>query len=632
MSIAGSVSSAQGAGSALERPAQSGPSGTTGPNTGDVARRVRIVRWEGLIPVAIGLGGLLVGWFLFGGRVVESTVEEAGSKALGAAVDIDRVSVEERNAAVELIGVSVADPFDRHRNLVQAGALRIELEPEPLLERKLIIRRLSVRDVTFGTTRATPARTVSGDGFAPRMLAELDRWSKQFKVPLLTLTPIDTIRSIALDPTQLETVKRTLAVSRQVDSVRRIIEQGYSALRLRETLDSSAALGARLRGTNIRALGVAGLRTAIADARVAIARVDSTRRRVDALERSARSGIDLLQSGVRSLDDARRADYEFARGLLALPRFDSPEIGAALFGPVTIDKVERAVYWTSLARQYAPPGLLPRESAGPQRLRRAGTTIRFVRREAHPTFLLRRADLEFRIAGGLARGSYAVAVADATTEPAIVGRPMRFALRRDGRGAGVGSLRALGAFDHTGSRPRSTLSVHASDVRLPTFPIPVLPLRAEPGEGASSLAFALDGDHLSARWTVRSDNVAWPGDSARARSLNQVESLVARVIGGIRTLDLTAEMDGPIRAPGLAVRSNIDRVISARLREVAGEELQRAVAKVRASVDRIVDEKTAPLRAGVDSLRGDVERRMAEARAKLDGERKKLEELAKGRL
>jgi hypothetical protein len=105
---------------------------------------------------------------------VKDLLEEAGSKALGAAVDVAAVDIEERRTSVELRGLVIADPFDRNRNLVEAGAVRVELEPEPLLERKIVVRRLAVRDVRTGTRRTTPARPVAGGGFARRALAELD--------------------------------------------------------------------------------------------------------------------------------------------------------------------------------------------------------------------------------------------------------------------------------------------------------------------------------------------------------------------------------------------------------------------------------------------------------------------------
>lgn len=604
--------------------------GKSGIGKGEPGRkRTRIFRWQGIIPLTLVFALLLGGWTLFGDRVVRNTLSEAGTKALGAQFDIAAVRIRTLATTVELRGITLADPFDRNKNLVEVSVVRLELEPRPLLEKKIVVKRLAITDVRTGTQRATPAQPVASGGFAPRALAEVQRFARQFKVPLLSLLPIDTLRALVLDPTKLKAVQAALALGQGADSAKESIESAYAALRLQETLDSSAALVARLQSANVRSLGIDGARRAVADVRRVTARVDSAKARVEALVADARRTSDSLQARLRAIDDARREDYAFARGLLQLPSFEAPDIGAALFGKVTIDRFQQAVYWATLAREYAPPGLLPKESPGPKRVRRAGTTLHFVTPQSYPRFLLRRADLNVVVGGPTAAGAYSFAASDVTTDPAIVGRPTLFALRRSARGSDVDSLRVTGSLDHGGARPREVVNVQAAGVKLPPLSIPALPYTLDPGRGASELRFVLDGEQLSGRWMVRSTNLTWKSDSARARRLNTLESLVARVLTGVNQLDLTADVSGTIKAPRLAVRSNLDRQVADRLRAVAGQEIASAQAKVRAQVDKLVDEKSAPVKAKIGELRAESERRVVEARAKLDEEKRKLEERLK---
>ena len=607
------------------------PTGNTGKGNAETARkRARVFRWEGIVPLALLLVLLGAGWMVFGERAIRDTVTEAGTKALGTQLDIAGLKIRSFVSTVELRGVALADPFDRTRNLFEIALVRLELEPRPLLEKKLVVRRLSVADVRTGTQRASPASAVTGGGFAPRALVEVQRFAKQFNVPLLSLTPLDTLKAIVLDPTKLKAVQAALSLTREADSVKQALEAGYAGLRLQETVDSSAALVGRLQGTNVRALGIDGARRAVVDLRVAKARVDSAKARVEALVTTARRSVDSLQAGVKGIEDARRDDYAFARGLLQLPSFEGPDIGSALFGRVTIDRFQQAVYWTTLARQYAPPGLLPRESPGPKRMRRAGTTVHYAAAQSYPRFLLRRADVNLTMSGTVAGGAYAFAASDVTTDPAIVGKPTLFALRRvAGRGSDVDSLRVIGSLDHTSTRLREVVSAQAAGVRLPTIPVPSLPYSMDPGRGASEFRFQLDGEQISGRWVVRSNALTWTSDATRERKLNTLESLVARVLTGIHQLDLTADIGGTLKAPRLLVKSNLDRQVAERLKAVAGEEIASAQAKVRAQVDKLVDEKSAPVKARVAELRADSERRIADARTRLDEEKRKLDERLK---
>jgi uncharacterized protein (TIGR03545 family) len=604
---------------------------TTG--SGDAATppkptRTKIFRWQGIVPIVLLLAVLYLGWTLFGARVIRATIVEAGTKALGTQLDITSLDIRTFATTVDVKGIALADPFDVNRNLVEVGQFLVELEAKPLLQKKFVIKRLTIANVRTGTVRAVPARRLPpGTGFAPRALAEVKKFASQFKVPILSLVPIDSLKAIVLDPSQLKAVQSAIALGQNADSAKTRLTREYADLRLQETLDSSRATYARLQSANLRTLGIDGARTAVTDLRRAISRIDETRARVDRLVVQARQQVDTLQAGLLAIDVARREDYEHARNLLQLPSLETPDIGAALFGQVTIDKFQQAVYWATLARQYAPPGLLPREQEGPKRVRMAGTTISFVKPEALPQFLLRRADLSFEMPAAALGGNYRMAVQDLTSDPAILGRPTRFAARRDATGRD--SVRVVGEMNHVGIKPTETLAAAASGISLPKLPIPSLPYTIDPGKGSSEMRFELDGEKLSGRWSVKSTNLAWVVDSSRARKLNKVEDLVARVLTGIPSLELTADVSGTLAAPKLAVKSNLDRQVGDRLRAVVGQEVAAAQAKVRAQVDRLVEEKTAPVKAKINEVRAEGEQRVADARARLDEERRRLEERVK---
>ena len=588
-------------------------------------KRKRVVRWQGLVPLALLLVLLAAFWLLFGDRVVRQTAAEAATKALGTQVDIASLEVRESESSIELRGLAIADPFDPRRNVIAAERIRVELEPTPLLEKKLIIRRLAVGGVRLGTARSEPARRIDDNGFAATTLRSIREWAAKYRHPVLALTPIDTIRQIVLDPSQLSTVRAATALAASADSVRSALEAQWRGLDLRTAFDSSEALVRRLAGASPRTLGIDGTRRAVTDVRRVVRQIDETKNRLETLHRSARAGVAVLDTGIASLDDARRADYAFARGLLKIPSLEGPDIGGALFGPVTLDRYQQVVYWAELAQKYMPPGLRPRAREGPERLRAAGATVAFPRARQLPDFHLKNGELDFALDGGAARGRYVARLSDLTTAPALIGRPVRFSARRDAAGAAFGAVAVSGFLDHTSGRTRDSVNAVGSDIVLPGFALPGLPLRVEPGRGTSQLDFLRSGDRIAARWILRSSDVQWLSDSSRVRALNPLEQLVSRVVSGLRELEVTANLTGEIRSPSIAIRSNLDRAVAARVREVAGEEIAKAEARARAAVDRIVEERTAPVRARVGELRAESERRVADARARLEEERQRLQ-------
>src|SRR5213078_55937 len=156
------------------------------------------------------------------------------------------------------------------------------------------------------------------------------------------------------------------------------------------------------------------------EARQAVGRLKRARDRVTSLERNITQGAANLQSALAGLDSVRRRDYSFARSLLKLPALEAPAIGAALFAPSAIKPFEQVLYYAQLARRYMPPGLLPRATTGPPRVRRAGEDVRFPKERALPAFLLRSAELSFL------PQRYAGRLTGLTSDPALYGRPTAF--------------------------------------------------------------------------------------------------------------------------------------------------------------------------------------------------------------
>lgn len=589
-------------------------------------KRSRVFRWQGGAFLLVMLALIFTWWLLFGERTVRRSLEEAATTSLGTQVDIGTLDLRIAEGVVSLSGVAVADPFDRTRNLVDAADSRIELEIEPLLAKKIVVRNVSVRGLRFGTTREVPARPVDTAGFVPRALRELRRFREQIDVPLLSLTPIDTIRSLVLDPTQLRTVQSATAFRNRADSLRTNLVSRAEAIMRTSVIDSGEALIGRLRTQTVRSLGVTGTIRAVRDVRRLLGEVDSLRREVDALRRDTDTGFDSIVTATRAVNDARLADYAFARGLLRLPVFDAPSIGPALFGDVSISTFEKANYWVSLGRQYAPPGLLPRQRPGGRRVRRAGTTIDFVEPGALPDFLLRDANVSLSLGDdfGAAQGEYTLELVDLTTAPSLLGRPATFRLVRAGSQPTAPSFEVSGSLDHTGAVPHDVVTVRADDIRLPGFDLPGIPLSLVPGGAATRLSFELQGDSIAAAWSVRASSPQWLRDSARTRPLNALESMVVDVIQRVRTLDVEAELTGTLRSPRLAVRSTIDRQVAAAVQGAVGEKLRDAEQLVRARVDSLAESALAPVRTYVTELRAEAVARVGEVNTRVMALREQL--------
>src|SRR5437773_7460930 len=354
------------------------------------AMSVKVFRWRAIGPLLVLFVIACVLWWLFADSIARREAQKVGTQMLGAKVEIQDLHLDLRHGDVTIRGLTIASPHEPFKNLLQADEIVADLDVVPLTEKKIIIDRVAANGLRFGTPRQTDGRvaTKSGEGIAGRVLAETHEWASQFQVPALQLAT-GKISVDSLDPRRLSTIPAADALGARADSSQRAWKAAFDTLRLGPTLDSAQATLEKLR--RARATDLSTLN----EGRHAIDRLKRARDRVTTLDRNVTQGVASLKSGLAGLDSARQRDYGFARSLLKLPSLDAPAVGAALFAPGAIRPFESVLYYMQLARRYMPPGLLPRATTGPQRVRRAGEDVRFPKERDLPAFLVRSAELSF---------------------------------------------------------------------------------------------------------------------------------------------------------------------------------------------------------------------------------------------
>jgi uncharacterized protein (TIGR03545 family) len=590
-----------------------------------MSSRLKIFRWRAVGPLLLFLLILVVLWIIFSDAVARRQAESNLSAVLGTQVDIGALRIRETDAAIDIARLAIADPRNPNRNLLEAGTITFDLDPLPLAEKKIVIEQLRLSGLQFLTQRTTPARPADPNSPAGRLLRETEQWARdKFRLPSLALGRVDTVKSLVLNPEQLGSVQAASALAGKVDSTGDAFEQSLKNLQVAEVVDSSTALANRLAQSDPKKLGVAGVREAMTSVQRALDRLKQTKSQLQSLEATAKASVGAVQQGLTDLDAARQRDYAFARGLLALPSFDAPDIGAALFGTPSLEYFQQALFYARVAQKYVPPGLQPWNRPGPKRTRMDGTSVEFPKEREYPRFLLKQGDIDLAL-GSAGQQKFAASVSGITSQPSLYGRPATLSARGRLGGETPVSIDLAAMSRHFGQSPKDSLVAMVSGVNLPSIALPGLPFAVDPGRSTLGFAFSLAGDRLAGAWEVAADQAAWAADTARLQQASLVEKTVWQVVSGLAQLRVRAELGGTIDSPTLKVGTNLDQAIAARLQGLVGEEVAKAERKAREAVDRVVDQQVTALRGKVSALQGQVFERLPADRARLDGIQKALE-------
>lgn len=590
------------------------------------------IRWKALLPLSVFLILLIGGYLVFADAILKRGVEKGGTAMVGAKVDLAEADLSIGDGSIAMRGLAVTNPSSPMTNLFEAEEIQLDLRVLPLLEKKVVIDTVAVRGLRFGTTRATSGAIDRPSEPAAESKGVVDAWLSQVKVPPFTLqTLTQTVNVDAISPESLATLREARHAVAYVDTAKAKLQADLAALDPRPTIDSAEALVARLRTANLRTLGIAGTRQAVADVRRTSDALGKLDDRLRDFESEVKSNAGGLTQRLQAIPAARTQDYAYARGLLKLPTLDIPSLGPQLFSDVIAKQVGQLMYWTQMAEKYLPPGVKRQLKPGPKRMRASGTDVLFVKETVLPDFLMQLAELSLAIGSeGAAAGDYVARVTGVTTQPAVYGRPTRFAVSRSNAAVGPRDVNIGGMLDHRTEAMHDSVRAAIGGIRMPSFNLSGLGAQLALGDGFTDLRFERRAGMMDGRWLWRATGVRWTRDSTAASrastpAMRLVEDAVWRALARIDSVEIEATFSGAVTGPSLGIRTNVANAVSNALRDQLGDEVRKAEQQVRAKVDALVDEKVAEARAQADVVKRDVETRVAAERARLDEQKKALE-------
>lgn len=575
-------------------------------------KRSHVLRPPGFVVFGVFLVAVGLAWYLLADGIVESSVETTGASLTGARVDVESAEIRPSEGSVVLNGLQVANPDRPMRNLFEADEIIGDLMIAPLLEKKVVIQRLSIRGVRFDTERSESGELENPDPEAGALWREVNRWAEAVEVPSLSLDGLGgVIRTEAISEDSLATVHFARAAVARADSLRSDWTNRIEALDPRPRIDSVEAVAVRLRDfrlTPLNALEVPGL---IRDGRRSLEGLTSLQSELAALDDSVRSQLASFDLDAETIQALRAEDLDYARGLLDIPTLEAPSISPALFGGSATAWLKPVLYWAQTAERYLPPGLDPRNRPGPDRVRARGTTYDFRRGATWPDFLIQEGDIDVEVGSdGPFAGSYSAVVRAFSTAPALVARPAEIEMSRVGGTTGPEALSLSVAIDHTTEVLRDSLDFDVTSVELPTLAIDAFGGDLVLGQGDASLSVRRIGSEIGVRLRWVSNNLVWDADGptspdAEAPSIGSAEwgrRLVQRSLADLGAVELEMGLDGIITDPSLSVSSNLGEAIAASLRREVGAEVEAAEARLRSEVDARIQPLVAEARSEVDQL------------------------------
>jgi uncharacterized protein (TIGR03545 family) len=594
-----------------------------------------------LIPAIIV--GIVI--YLFIDSWIESGLEYAGEKAVGAKVEIDHLHLSINPIGIEFARLQVTNPNDGWKNMFETGRVKFALNFGQLLRGKYIIETMEMNNLILGTKRMT-------DGSLPKLKEEkaaaVDSAGKP--VALLTeqakpaLAPSDSKLTTSFD---LEKIKREMNIDsllnprnlvtyRQIDSLKKQINE--ASVQWQTTLgefDKSKTKLADIE-TRTKAINLSNIKTfqsandALNNTKSILNSANEIKSTFNAQKTGLMDGVNKFSGSIKSLDDLANQDFRNVMSMAHLPDLSMKGIAEMVLGRELLLKAYDYLGYVEMAKSKIGNSSDKPPIETPARLK--GQNIHFPEEHSYPKFWIKK----ILISGGTDKNQdpqyfYAKGeVLNISNDQRITGLPLTVDL--SATKGGTTSLSLVASFDR-----RTELAIDQYKALLTGLPIKemslgnsaFLPSKVTNAIADASILVVVPGNKFDSNTKINFNNLLLvfqrdPG--------SMVERIVRDVLSSIKGFNVNLHMWRNENKFDVAFSTDLDDQLASRTKKVIGDELTKIqndlrnklnakISEKRAEVEKLYNEK----REMVTSKVKEYETGVNEKLAMVEGKKKELE-------
>jgi uncharacterized protein (TIGR03545 family) len=555
------------------------------------------IRWKGLAAFIIVVAVLAVIWFVAVDWVAKKAIEVAGTKAVGAKVDVAKADVTLFPAGIGIWGMAVTDPDRPMTNSVEFTYLHAALQLPALIQRKVIIDDLRVEGLQLNTPRKRsgaidrPKAEVASSGNAsnaqPGWLADLCGTGN---LPLIAVPSVDDV--LAREP--LQSVKQIQVLESRIESTAKQWQKKLNTLPDQKALAEYQARAKAIKGSG---KGLGDLLGSAAEAQALAKDLQKDLKHIEKARKEFKAEYESLEKAAKKLSKLPAAELKRLMAKYSVTADGAANWSRLLFGHNLCGWWQKAYHWYQRIAPYL--SRLPAGNNDPQTqqpLRGKGLDIRFQEKNPVPDLLIRQAHLDAKLQIGQFTGQ----INNITSHPQIVGKPLTFKFlgRRLQRVKDINLNGMLDFIQPQSPKHTAKLNIRGYQIQDLLLGADTLDLVMKQAAADIQLDFHLKDAFTNARLAAKLGKLTF--DTPKERPTG----LAAAVLDAIRdtsSIGLQGTLKGREPHYKTSLKSDIDNV----LQKAAGRLVKRQAAQLETRLRTAVNEKlNAPIKNAQNRMTG----------------------------
>ncbi len=560
------------------------------------------IRWPGLIAFVLLFGTLFVFGYFFATSFVKNSIEDYGSEAVGAQVNVDSVNLTVSPLGMRVNRLQVTNPDAPMTNAVEIQGMAFELAFWNLLMGQVIIDEMSVDGIRFNTPRSSSgaiAKKAEPESKEPSLMDEI-------KGELPTADEI-MARETLLTEVRSEELKTLY------EQHSKILDESKTGLMDQKQLEAYQAEITKLTTEKLESLEDFNKR------KERLSEINKELKKEKEKIAQAKSAYSTaykeLSEKLKEVKSAPSEDLANLKSKYSLDEGGATNITRLLFGNEAGEWTETGLAWYEKAKPYLEA---TQEEEVKEVERQGGRYIHFGGVESLPDFLLREARMDIVLAAGHLDGK----LKDVTHQPEILGRPITLSINGT-QLKGYDSMHLNAEFNHIDPK-------NAFDKA--EFKVKKMEINQFKVSGNESFKLSLDKAKADITGTalIKNGKLKMKVDTlfSEAQFKSGATSGTAKQIGQlletIHQFTITVNAKGNLKSLDTSFDSSLDSEMKKALNAKIDAKQAELEAQLKAKLQAKLTESTGSYSEDLNAtLAGD---------GGLDAKQKQLEELAKAKL
>jgi len=588
-----------------------------------------IIRWKGIIFLLVLAGIIVALSFIFTDRWLEGQMESYGSDLVGAKVEFEGVHFSILGLQMRWNRLQVTDPANTMTNLFETAGCDFDIDPLPLLSKKINVENFALTGLRFNTPRETdgklPGKTRREEAITPEFIRDIQKNLNQE----LSRQPLFQLAQMAGKKIDVDSIFAVLGLKspQKIDSLRNLGAQKYQQweTRFQDLPDEKdfQAIQAKIAALDPNKIkGVNELQSALGAAKDLQSQLNGYKQTYDAIKTDFSADLKAVKALPAQVPAWIQADFQQALSMAKLPDFSLKNIANILFGRQVIQQIETVTRYVGMARYYGEKyqAAVPKQEKPP---RLKGQDIHFGKLFEPPKFWIKKMALSGEVLDGLQIAGNATNI---VSNQKIIGQPTTFDL--GGTRQDQASLKLNASLDYSGETPKENITLDLAqiplqNVKLTSFEL--LPSKIERGKGFIQAAVDFAGGDFRANVQFNGTQLAFAPPDGEAKLDQRLQRISRSIAAAIKEVNFKASARQQTGDFKFSINSNLDNLVADQLKTALAGELQLA----RQQLEERVNREAAKYKQQLDALIAEKEQLLAGQLQKVEGELKKYDDQVK---